>query len=258
MKRRQFLKATAALGASTLLPNALPPTEAARIPGGSILDLPAAQAPIDTIVVLMMENRSFDHYLGWLAEDETYMERGRSLYGGRFKVNASNQQSYAKPNGTVVDTFHLNGEPGVTNPYRGCPFGDPGHSWNAGRAQRDNGFLAAGTGNDELAVGYYLEDDLPFYASIARRFTIFDRYHCSLLGPTYPNREYMHSASSGGIKNNAFPFEVGYSDGFTWATIWDKLMAANVPARYYYSDLPFTLLFGSRLNSIQRDRKSVV
>src|SRR5262249_44310254 len=138
----------------------------------------------------------------------------------------------------------------VTNPFRGCPFGDPGHSWNAGRAQRDGGFLTEGSNNDELALGYYTADDLPFYAALARRFTVFDHYHASLLGPTYPNREYMHSAQSGGAKTNDSPPQLGYPNGFDWPTIWDKLAAGTVPGRYYYSDLPATALFGSRLGSV--------
>src|SRR5690606_39362736 len=76
--------------------------------------------------------------------------------------------------------------------------------------------------------------------------TICDRYHCSVLGPTFPNREYLHSAQSGGIKNNALPFEVGHPNGFSWPTIWDRLAAAGVPARYYYVDLPTVLLWGER------------
>src|SRR5262249_38307828 len=75
-------------------------------------------------------------------------------------------------------------------------------------------------------------------------------YHCSLLGPTFPNREYLHSAQSGGVKDNSFPMEVGYPEGFTWPTIWDKLAAAGVPARYYYVDLPVTALWGTRYTTI--------
>lgn len=254
MKRREFLKTSAALGAAALLGDASavlgrrPP----RIPGGSMLDLSAAQAPIDTIVVLMMENRSFDHYLGWLGSDEQYLETGRSLYGRRFRVRAQNRRGYKAPSGERVDTFPLTQHPDFrANPYRGCGFGDPGHGWDAGRAERDGGFLAAGSGNDRFALGYYDAADLPFYATIARRFTIFDRYHASLLGPTFPNREYLHSGQSGGLKNNAFPQQVGFPEGFTWPTIWDRLLAAGVSARYYYTDLPVTLLWGARLSSIQ-------
>src|SRR5262249_20656099 len=75
------------------------------------------------------------------------------------------------------------------------------------------------------------------------RFTTFDRYHASLLGPTFPNREYLHSAQSGGTKTNALPVETG---GFQWETIWERLAAAGVPARYYYSDLPVLALWGAK------------
>jgi phospholipase C len=250
MRRRDFLRSAAAAGAATALGPQLPDAFAHRLPGGSILDLPASSAPIDTIVVCMMENRSFDHYLGWLANDEAYLEAGRSRYGRRFHVDADNSQGYAAPDGAVFRTFHLGSHPEFWNPFRGCDFRDPGHGWNAGRAQRDGGFLAQGSNNDELALGYYEAADLPFYAALGRRFTVLDRYHCSVLGPTFPNREYMHSAQSAGIKTNAFPNEVGYPTGFTWPTIWDRLSAAGVPARYYFSDLPTTYLWGPRLVSI--------
>lgn len=251
MQRRDFLRSAAAAGAAALVGPKIPDAFGRlRLPGGSILDLPASQAPIDTVVVCMMENRSFDHYLGWLANDETYLEAGRSRYGRRFRIDADNSRAYSAPNGEVVPTFHLGTTPEFENPYRGCGFRDPGHGWNAGRVQRDRGFLAQGSGNDEFALGYFEADDLPFYSSIARRFTVLDRYHCSILGPTFPNREYMHAAQSGGIKNNAFPNEVGFPTGFPWPTIWDLLGAAGVPARYYYSDLPFTFLWGTHLSSI--------
>ena len=247
--RRDFLRGAAALGAGAGLGFSPWMADAARLPGGSMLDLPAASAPIDTIVVMMMENRSFDHYLGWLGSDPTYLETGRSLYGRRFKINATTTESYQDPNDGLVDTYAIV-PAGEDNPWRGCGHPDPGHGWTAGRAQRDGGFLATGSGNDEYALGYYRAEDLAFYSAISRRFTVCDRYHCSVLGPTFPNREYLHSAQSGGIKNNAFPPQVGYPEGFTWVTIWDRLAAANVPARYYYIDLPVVALWGSRLTPI--------
>ena len=63
-----------------------------------------------------------------------------------------------------------------------------------------------------------------------------------MLGPTYPNREYLHSAQSGGNKTNAFPTDTGTAS--VGRSIWDKLAAANVPSRYYYSDLPLLALWG--------------
>ncbi len=252
MQRRDFLRAAAAAAAAGAL--GVPPEVVARrrrLPGGTMLDLPARDAPIDHVVVLMMENRSFDHYLGWLGDDETYLEAGRRRYGRRFRVKATTRRFYRTPDGTIASTYALtrSGEP---NPYRGCGHPDPGHGWNAGRVQRDRGFLAAGSGNDEYALGYFTAGDLPFYDRLTRRFTVLDRCHCSILGPTFPNREYLHSAQSGGIKTNALPFEVGYPQGFTWPTIWDRLTAAGVPCRYYYVDLPVTLLWGTRLLPLSR------
>jgi len=248
MNRRDFLKSSVAVGAAALVPGAVPPLDAApRLRGGSLLDLPPAQAPVDTIVVLMMENRSFDHYLGWLADDPLYLETGKRLYGGGFRVRASNRQAFPDPDGRLVATYPLTFNSPETNDFRGCPFGDPGHGWDAGRAQRDGGFLAPGSDNDLLALGFYDREDLPFYTALTRRFTVCDRYHCSLLGPTYPNREYLLSAQSGGLKSNFFPQEVGYPDGFPWPTILDRLIAAGVSVRNYYSDLPMTALWGPRL-----------
>jgi len=240
------MRNAALAGAGAALWGGMPDdVEARRLRGGSMLDVPATACPIDTIVVCMMENRSFDHYQGWLAHDPSYIEEGRSRWGRGFKLRGSTDERYARPNGNVVETFPQL-ESGDSNPWRGCGHPDPGHSWNAGRAQRDGGFLARGSGNDEYALSWY-GGELEFYTAISRRFTIFDRYHCSLLGPTFPNREYLHSASSGGIKNNAFPPQLGFPDGFPWEAIWDKLAAAGVPARYYYVDLPTISLWGSRM-----------
>jgi phospholipase C len=247
MHRRDFLRGAAALGAAAALGSRIPDVEAGRPPGGSLLDLRAADAPIDTIVVLMMENRSFDHYTGWLADDPRYVEEGRSRWGGRFHIDGRTAQTYALPDGTVVPTYRLPSA-GDANPWRGCGHPDPGHSWDAGRAQRDGGFLAEGSRNDEFALGWFGDGDLTFYDALSRRFTVCDRYHCSVLGPTFPNREYLHSAQSGGIKSNALPFDIGYPQGFTWPTIWDLLAAAGVPARYYFVDLPVLALWGTRLS----------
>jgi phospholipase C len=242
INRREFLRG-AALVSGTAVASQTLPFGWARAQGTSILDVFADQSPVDHIVVLMMENRSFDHYLGWLATDENYLEQGRSRYGSGFSVDGDNNQIFRNPQGTEIATYHLPTKPGEDNPYRGCGHPDPGHGWNAGRAQRDGGFLAPGSGNDEYALGYYLANDLPLYAWLARRFTIFDRYHCSLLGPTFPNREYLHSAQSGGNKSNSPPSPLG----FPWPTIWDRLRRAGVPAAYYYVDLPTIALWGPRL-----------
>jgi phospholipase C len=254
MERRTFIRgalgAGAAMAAGSRLPSALSSVLGPAAVGPSILDLPAREAPIDHIVVLMMENRSFDHYLGWLATDPAYLQAGQSRYGAGFTIDGDQTQSYVDPaTGQPVDSFHLPSRAGETNPFRGCGHPDPGHGWDAGRAQRDGGFLAGGSGNDEYALGYYRAGNVPFYAKLARRFTVFDRYHCSLLGPTFPNREYMHSAQSGGKKDNSLPNAAGGELGFSWETIWDRLAkkAPLVTKGYYFVDLPAIGLWGPRL-----------
>jgi phospholipase C len=249
LKRGALLGGVAAFGGALLpeLPAAATTRRAPRrlaAQSDSILNHPAVEAPVDTVVVLMMENRSVDHHLGWLAADPTYIEEGRRRYGHRFRFDADSTQTFAGPDGRRVDTWYLPGSPGERNPYRRCDHPDPGHGWDSGRAQRDGGFLADGSRNDEFALGYYAADDVPVYADLVRRFTTFDRYHCSLLSSTYPNRAYLHSAQSGGRKNNDLPTgELGYQ----WPTIWDRLLAAGVPAAYYHVDLPVTALWGPRL-----------
>src|SRR6185503_18907092 len=101
LTRRDFLRGAAIAGGSAALlgpriPEAFAGPRPKRIRGGSILDLPASASPIDHVVVIMMENRSFDHYLGWLGTDEAYREAGRARYS-RFRVKADNSRVYRAP-----------------------------------------------------------------------------------------------------------------------------------------------------------------
>src|SRR3954454_15992179 len=100
-------------------------------------------APIDTFVVLMMENRSFDHYLGWMPEAD-----GRQA-----------GLTYKDKSGKAHATHPLAPD------FQGCAFNDPDHSFEGGRQQlnsgRVDGFRRSGD-NDDFAIGYYRERDLPF------------------------------------------------------------------------------------------------
>jgi phospholipase C len=246
MDRRDFLKAglvvggAAALGACRVFP--VDPRPSARV--HSVLDIQPGESGIDTIVVCMMENRSFDSYLGWLARDQTYLDRGRSLYGHKFAVNGQSFQRFPGPGGEPVDTYRRLLYPDA-DPWRACGHPDPGHGWDAGRAERDGGFLAPGSGNDIFALGYFEGADLPIYDALARRFVVCDDWHASVLGPTYPNREYLLSGQSGGNKANAFPPATG--DGWPWDNIVDRLSRAGVSSAEYATDLPPLALWGSRM-----------
>jgi phospholipase C len=228
--RREFLQRTAyaaglagvaGLPASTLLAEAAQAAHRA-----SPLPRPR-DIEIDHFVVLMMENRSFDHYFGWLAGS----------------ADALQQQSFPDPSGAQVPTRHFStlGTGGME--YKGCGHPDPGHGWDSGRAQLLGGFLAPGSGNDEFALTYFNRGELGFIHEAARQYTLYDRFFCSLLASTWPNRYYMWSASAGGRKDNTPPVE---SAGNQWETIFDRAIGRGLSARYYNSDLPFSATWGPR------------
>ena len=224
LRRREFLARTAAaaglaglgsLPAGTLL------AEAAR---AQITGLPSPRnLPLDHVVVVMMENRSFDHYFGWLDG-----------------ADGSQDETYTDPSGEPVGTRHASS---LEAQWQGCGHPDPGHGWEAGRAQLQGGFLADGSGNDEFALTYYDEGEIEFLHAAAGAYTIYDRFFCSLLGPTWPNRYYKWSAQSGGRKDNTPPLETA---GNQWETIFDRAVGRGVTARYYHSDLPFSAVWGAR------------
>jgi phospholipase C len=226
LKRREFLQrtaVTAGLAASmgllldpeTIVAEAATKSRRKKLPAPKNL-------PIDTFVVLMMENRSFDHYLGWLPGAD-----GRQA-----------GLQYADKAGQLHPTHRLN------NDFQGCGFTDPDHSFKGGREQFNNGkmdgFLRSGD-NDAFSIGYYEKADLPFIPAAAQEFTTFDRFFCSLMASTFPNREYMHAATSYGMKANDLPTG---SDGFPDNTIFDALKRKGVDSRYFYSDLPVAALWG--------------
>jgi phospholipase C len=255
MERREFLKraglVAGAAGAATLGGSLLSAcsgsSSSSSLSFDSILDHAPSDSNIDTVVIVMMENRSFDHYLGWLADDEEYLDAGKRRYGKKFAVMGKNQMHYPDPKGVEIPTAHLTQSTEFPVPFRGCDHPVPGHGWLTGRAQRNQGFLGSLTGNDEFAVGYYEGEDLPFYTDFTRRFTTCDRWHSSLLAGTFPNRQYLHSATSEGRKEDPIPLEV---DIYKAETFWDRLRKEHVSSRYYYTDLPLLTLWGPRLFDI--------
>ena len=167
----------------------------------------------------MMENRSFDHFLGWLPHAD-----GRQA-----------GLAYPDAQGTSHPTFHQ-------TQFSGCGFTDPDHSYEGGRLQYNNGKMngfLTDTQNDSFAISYYEAKDRPFMSRLAQAYTTCDRYFCSILGPTYPNRFFQHAAQTDRL-----------DDALTVSklpAIWDQLNHPGGPTgRYYYSDFPFTALWGTK------------
>src|SRR5947209_8017015 len=231
LRRREFLQ-RAALSAGlsagmglALGPDALVAEAARRQRAASPLPRPR-NMPVDTFVVLMMENRSFDHYLGWMPHAD-----GRQA--GLHYVDRSGHTLATRP---------------LAPDWQGCGHPDPDHSWDGGRRQlnggRCDGFLQ--TGNDEFAISYYRDGDLGFIQPAAKAFTVFDRFHCSLMGSTLPNREYMHAGTSYGNIDNQLPPQTQYQTGFPDTTIFAALDRVGVSNRYFYNDIPVSALWGAR------------
>lgn len=201
MNRRDFLKTTGAVAATPLL------TGQPEI------------SNIEHIVVVMMENRSFDHLFGWLPGAD-----GRQA-----------DLTYKDTQGKTHSTFPLAPD------FTGCAYDDPDHSYSGGRLEYDNGrmdgFLKPAS-NSVFAIGYYRELDLPFRAALALNFTTCDRYFPSILGPTFPNRIFQHSAQTDRLDD-----DLNLS---TLPTIWDNLAAKGVGHKYYFSNIPFLALWGPK------------
>jgi phospholipase C len=222
VNRRDFLRRAASVSAAlaaTNLPEARPqvqPVDAA-LPGPE-------SSGIEHVVVVMMENRSFDHMLGWMP-------------------NANGRQSglsYPDNNGVMHPTYRL-------NYYVGCSHPDPDHSYAGGRSEYNagkmNGWLRTST-NDNFCIGYYQEPDLPLFGTLARNFTTCSNYFASILSSTFPNRVFQHAAQTDRLSNTL--------DISTLPTIWDRLQDAKVSCRYYFSNVPFLALWGDKYIPISR------
>ncbi|MGH8561525.1 MAG: alkaline phosphatase family protein, partial [Nevskiales bacterium] len=162
-------------------------------PGTGLSQLPPPEeSGIDHIVQIMMENRSFDHFLGWVPGAD-----GRQA-----------GQRFPNINGDMVETFRLSQDPAYG--YQGCGWADPNHGYDGGRVHlndgRMDGWLLTGNTSenpeDKFPVGYYTAEDLLFYSGVAQNFTICDRYFHGILASTFPNRIYIHAGATDRLDNS--------------------------------------------------------
>ncbi len=191
-----------------------------------------AEIPINRIVVLMQENRSYDHYLGQLHK------RGAE----REPRDASNPD----PNtGAPIVAFHQRAT---------CEVADLAHSWNATHREWNggamDGFTAANVAPEDptgrRAMGFYKRGDLRYYFRLYKTFASADRYFSSLLSQTFPNRFYLLAGTSFGHIRNDFP--VGASE-FSQRTVFDQLDDAGVGWKIYSQLVSPSLLFATVRNA---------
>ena len=241
LTRRTFLQLMGASGValtgSELLSQAVANAAPARFPHGS--------NGVKHVVILMMENRSFDHFLGWLPGAD-----------GRHDLTFLSTDGNFYPNYPLAPDF------------QGCGYSDPDHSWEGWLIQHNfgkmDGFLQRPTtpGNfpgvtlakaNTFPIGFYTNrhhdgrkkeiPDLPVIGALAEHYTVLDHYFCSFAGETFPNRFYQHAARTDRDHNNTVFSKL--------PTIWDQLSpipnTQGIPTGgYFFRDLPFLALWGAK------------
>jgi phospholipase C len=146
---------------------------------------------IEHVVFLMQENRSFDHYFGSYKGVRGFDDHPKGDLGAFAQPFAANTSRH--PVGSQLP-FHLDTSTGLGE----CTH-DLTHSWQPQHLCRNNGAMDAFVGTHTLSqyegesygvltMGYHNRTDLPFHYALADAFTLCDAYHCSILGPTHPNR----------------------------------------------------------------------
>ena len=174
---------------------------------------------IEHIVVLMMENHSYDDHFGMLGRADGY-----KLGANKLPLDAN---PYTK--GKFLKAFHM--------PSTCQLDGKPSQAWDTSHTAYDNGrndgFVK---GSGPVAMGYWDGADIPFYYGLGRTFPVADRYFCSVLAQTYPNRRFFMAGTAAGIidTTTASLLAPPPPNG----TIFDRLDAHGITWRNYYTDLP--------------------
>lgn len=188
---------------------------------------------IEHVVVLMQENRSFDHYYGTM--------RGVRGFGDRAALRMSNGQDIFHPpdpkradGGFLlpwrVDTTRVDGQD-----MDGTP-----HDWNSTHAAWTNGLWEPFPPfKSELSMAYFGASDLPFHRALAQAFTVCDNYFCSVLGPTSPNRCYLMTGTIDPEGLHGGPCAANpddYLPVFNWTTYPERLQRAGISWQVYAND----------------------
>jgi phospholipase C len=218
VNRRRFLQLAGGSVAATMLSDSI--ARALAIPAnratGTLED-------VEHIVVLMQENRSFDHYFGVL--------RGVRGYGDPHPVTLPSGSPvwYQADGATVVLPFR----PDVGN-LALTFIEDLDHSWDGTHEMFNGGnwdqWIPAKTAT---TMAHMQRSDLPFHYALADAFTVCDGYHCSMLGPTDPNRYYMWTGWDGNDGRGGGPVIANDEIGYDWQTYPELLQAAGINWKIY-------------------------
>lgn len=200
-----------------------------------ILGLEAAQSPIKNVIVLMEENRSFDHMLGFLKREVPELD---GLTGKEYNPN-----DVKNPKGSRT---YVDDKSPYISPY------DPDHSFNAtifkifgsfepGKVAHMDGFAEYEhkyrKEDPKVVLDMFTPERVPIISTLAKEFAVFDHWFSSVPGPTHPNRLYCHSATSHGSIDNDVPH-----GGWPQTTIYDHITEANLTWRMYYTDSIWALM----------------
>lgn len=218
VNRRSFLQLAGATTAFTALSSSI--QRAAAIPAnhrtGSIED-------VEHIVVLMQENRSFDHYFGKL--------RGVRGFGDPRPVKLENGKSNWHQSDGSKDILPFNPDADDLGMQflEGLPHGwtDGQQAYNGGKY--DKWIPAKGT----TTMAYLTREDIPFHYALADAFTVCDAYHCSFIGSTDPNRYYMWTGYTGNDGTGGGPVLGNDEKGYGWTTYPERLEQAGVSWKIY-------------------------
>lgn len=237
--RRSLLAGGAAFTALSTLPPAI--ARAVSIPAdmrsGTIRD-------VEHVVILMQENRGFDHYFGTL--------RGVRGFGDRFPIPLAPVE--ATPICTVwqqldrkersgprlISPFHLS----TRRQYDLMRMEGTPHSWPDAQEAWDEGRMAYWPeAKTERSMGYYRREDIPFQFALADAFTICDAYYCSAQTGTNTNRLFLwtgtndprgkHGGPAISNSHDQLPEKGGWPDSYTWTTYVERLQAAGIEWRIY-------------------------
>jgi phospholipase C len=203
---------------------------------------PASLGDVKHIVILMQENRSFDHYFGTLSGVRGFADRDvpKNANGSPVFDQYGYQPGSGPSAAGFLQPFHLVNNPPIEN---GEATNDISHAWTTQHQSWNHGKLdsfmkahlaADGATNAPLTMGYFTRRELAFYYALADAFTICDGYHCSVLGPTDPNRLMAVSASidpaggHGGPVITTATNRVGMTGKLNWKTMPEALLEAGV------------------------------